>query len=108
MKNYNLHKQSHPHHYSTIADKWESFEHTYYKTHPKKCAACNERLHIDLHHIIPRHINPSLIFTESNLTPLCRCDHFRIGHHKNWDTYNPNVTTDSKTFNKLLQKETLK
>jgi len=102
MKNYLSHQKKHPEHYSDIADKWEDFEHKYYKTHAKICHACNETIHVDLHHIQPRHISPSLIFTISNLIPLCRCCHFRIGHLLNWDNYNSTIIKDASTLHTQL------
>ena len=103
MKNYISHQKKHQEHYANISDEWEDFERRYYKTHTKVCNACNETIHVDLHHIQPRHISPLLIFIESNLIPLCRCCHFRIGHLLNWDNYNTTVVPDSKTLNKQLK-----
>lgn len=96
MKDYIQHQKKHSEQYEKIADKWEEFRHKYYKSYPEICKACGEKIHIDLHHIIPRHINPSLIFTTSNLIPLCRSCHFHIGHLLHWDYYNPSVVSDSK------------
>ena len=96
MKDYTKHQRAHKAHYADIADKWEEFERKYYESYPKICKACGEKIHIDLHHIIPRHINPKLIFTTSNLIPLDRACHFHIGHLLNWSYYNPSVVSDSK------------
>ena len=103
MKNYTQHQKNHPSHYSKIADEWESYERRYYRTHTKVCASCNQKIHIDLHHIQPRHISPALIFIESNLIPLCRACHFHIGHLLNWDYFNRHIISDTKLLNTQLQ-----
>ena len=103
--NYTLHKKKHKNVYYKIKEEWERFEKEYWKKHPneKFCHACGETKRVELHHIIPRHIDPSKIFDESNLIPLCRCCHFRIGHLRNWDNYNPNVVEDSELIFRLIK-----
>ena len=48
----------------------------------------------DVHHIIPRHVAPSLVLNPSNLITLCRkygC-HLRCGHFGNYRKYwNPDI-----------------
>jgi 5-methylcytosine-specific restriction endonuclease McrA len=48
----------------------------------------------DVHHIVPRHVDPSRILDPSNLITLCRkygC-HLRCGHFGNYSSYwNPNI-----------------
>ncbi len=107
MKYYKSHKKKHKHVYKDIKDKWEQFEKQYWLKHPneKYCHACGTTRKIELHHIIPRHIDPSKIFDENNLIPLCRCCHFRIGHLRDWDSYNPNVIEDTKIIYSLINKK---
>lgn len=90
VKSYSRHKSKNKHVYDDIKEEWERFEREYWEKHPDKkyCHACGERCRVELHHIIPRHIDPSKIFDEDNLIPLCRSCHFRIGHLCNWDLYN--------------------
>ena len=103
-KYYKVHQKKHPEHYEKIKEKWEEFEHEYWRKHPelKFCHACGEKHRVELHHIIPRHIDPSRIFDESNLIPLCRACHFRIGHLLNWDNYNPYVVEDARNIYRLI------
>lgn len=61
------------------------------------CAACGyipERGCNDSHHIIPRHINPALIYDQNNLITLCTkysC-HLRFGHFGDYRRYwNPDI-----------------
>jgi len=106
VKSYKLHQKKHPEHYEAIKEQWEEFERKYWERHPdeKYCHACGERRHVELHHIIPRHIAPDKIFDESNLIPLCRACHFRLGHLCDWDSYNPHVVEDARAFFSLIQK----
>jgi len=85
-------------HYIDIKEEWREFEEKYWKKYPERkyCHACGEKKRVELHHIIPRHVDPSKIFDEDNLIPLCRCCHFRIGHLCNWEDYNPNVKEDAE------------
>lgn len=69
--------------------EWSDFEKKYWKEHPeeKYCHMCGETKNVELHHIIPRHVDPSKILDENNLIPLCRECHFRFGHFCNFEKY---------------------
>ena len=103
---YKVHKRKHREQYDKIKSKWEEFERQYWKKHPdqKYCHVCGETKKIELHHIIPRHIDPSKIFDESNLIPLCKHDHLVFGHLGNYEWWNPHVVEDAKLIYNLLQK----
>ena len=103
-KHYAVHKRRHPEVYDKIKERWEEFEREYWKKHPneKYCHICGERRNVELHHIVPRHVDPSRIFDESNLIPLCRCCHFRFGHLCNWDLWNPFIVDDAKDLREFL------
>ena len=104
-KYYKVHQRKHSEHYDKIKEKWEEFERQYWKKHPeeKYCHICGEKKHIELHHIIPRHIDSSKIFDESNLIPLCRACHFRFGHLGNFEDWNPHIREDAEMMFKLVQ-----
>lgn len=63
------------------------------------CAACGESKNLQVHHIVPFHINPKLELVEKNLITLCmnknEC-HLEIGHGDSWRCYNPSVIEDAK------------
>ena len=74
---------------------WKSYKRTYIQRHhPIICAVCGTFRLIDLHHIIPRSVDSSLEFVDSNIVPLCRLHHFIFGHRSNWSQTNPNVLQD--------------
>lgn len=104
LRSYFHHRKKNKKHYDDIKEKWEEFERQYWKKHPheKYCHVCGETHKVELHHIIPRHVDPSKIFDENNLIPLCRCCHFRFGHLCDWDNYNPNIVKDAKTIFNMM------
>jgi len=60
------------------------------------CAMCGMRSRffgstVQVHHLIPVHVDPSQACAQSNLLTLCRAHHFRIGHLGNYKDYNTNV-----------------
>lgn len=86
---------------------WPSVEHAFKKKHPT-CAACGQKgrllwRQLDVHHIIPFHIEPRLELDTTNLITLCRGlgrnhkdqHHFTIGHLGNWSYANPYVRHDA-------------
>lgn len=58
------------------------------------CRCCGSKENLNVHHIKPFHIDPSLECDPYNLCTLCRDHHFHIGHHDNWKNSNPNVCKD--------------
>ena len=100
-----VHERKHKEVYENIKDKWEEFERNYWKKHPNEryCHICGETHNIELHHIIPRHIDPSKIFDEDNLIPLCRACHLRFGHLGNFEKYyDPDIKEFAKkTLNRI-------
>lgn len=63
------------------------------------CRGCNRRDNLNVHHIVPFHINRGLELDPSNLITLCEnktlnC-HLWIGHLGNFVSYNVNVANDA-------------
>jgi 5-methylcytosine-specific restriction endonuclease McrA len=60
------------------------------------CAGCGKRLNLEVHHIIPVHVDPNKQLEPENLITLCRptC-HPLLGHLGNWSNYNPHVREDA-------------
>lgn len=62
------------------------------------CQACGGVDHLEVHHIIPVHIDPALELVESNLITLCMQSghscHFIFGHLFSWKRYNKDVRLD--------------
>lgn len=71
------------------------------------CAACGTHKHLQVHHMKPFHLEPSLELDKNNLIVLCmdteEC-HLSIGHGDSFQFYNPHVVEDVKKF-RLATKE---
>lgn len=63
-----------------------------------RCAVCDGRLLLEVHHIQPFHLWPELELVEGNLITLCdhptRQCHLRWGHLGYWLAYNPLIRSD--------------
>lgn len=63
------------------------------------CAACRNTKNLNVHHIVPFHLDPTKELEESNLITLCmsidhHC-HLHIGHGDSFRAYNPHVKSDA-------------
>jgi len=65
------------------------------------CEACGGVDKLQVHHVIPVHLDPSSELDYNNLITLCmginEC-HLRIGHDGSWLRHNPFVHTDCLEF----------
>lgn len=83
---------------AVVAVGWSTARDSYLSAHPF-CEVCGHipakgTIANDVHHIVPRHIDPSRILDPTNFITLCRkygC-HIRCGHFGNYSSYwNPNI-----------------
>ena len=78
--------------------KWRSVRAEHIKNNPY-CAACGRKDGLEVHHIVPYHINPDLELEPSNLITLCgKYCHFIFGHFMDWKSWNENVVRDSTLY----------
>ena len=84
------------------SSQWETVRKNHLKSSPA-CAACGCDQHLQVHHIVPFHLDRSLELDPNNLITLCegkgehQC-HLNIGHLGNFKNYNPRVVEDSVKF----------
>lgn len=80
--------------------QWSDVRDNFLLKHPK-CEACGGTDQLQVHHIIPFHVNKNLELDENNLITLCmgknEC-HLEIGHGDSWKCYNPKVKDDALKF----------
>jgi 5-methylcytosine-specific restriction endonuclease McrA len=64
------------------------------------CNVCGTKEDLNVHHIIPFHVDKSKELEPTNLITLCNHNgcHFTFGHLFNWSSSNPNVIVDAATF----------
>ncbi len=72
---------------------WPRVERHHLKLFPW-CAWCGTRSMLQVHHVIPFHVDRTLELEESNLLTLCMSDlkcHLKEGHDGNWHRWNPDI-----------------
>jgi len=76
---------------------WPALEKSYLRAHPT-CAACGAWILLNVHHVIPVHVDPKKELDLDNLITLCagpKLCHFIHGHRRNWKSWNPDVRADA-------------
>ena len=63
------------------------------------CAACGRKDGLEVHHIVPYHVDPSRELDPTNLITLCgKYCHFVFGHFMDWKSWNENVARDCTLY----------
>lgn len=85
------------------SSKWPAVRAEHIERHPV-CEACGSAANLNVHHIIPFHVNSYLELDPTNLITLCRNCHFTLGHDPdgpkgpkkpNWKEFNSHVRQDA-------------
>lgn len=81
------------------SSQWRKVRDAFIQKNPR-CEVCGTKDELNVHHIVPFHIDNSLELEESNLITLCNKNgcHFAFGHLYNWKSYNKNVISDVKNY----------
>lgn len=77
--------------------KWESVRKRFLFEHPS-CAACGATALLNVHHVRPFHIFPTLELDTGNLITLCEgpmACHFALGHLGDWRSFCLDVAKDA-------------
>ena len=63
------------------------------------CAACGREKNLEVHHVVPFHMNRDKELDPSNLLTLCgdTC-HLAFGHLFDWSSHNPSVREDASAW----------
>lgn len=85
--------------------KWRDVRDRFLIDNGSICAVCGKIKNLNVHHIIPVHVDKSLELETSNLITLCEnrtlnC-HLWVGHIGNYSSYNIDVVSDAA---KILEK----
>lgn len=89
--------------------RWNSVRKNFLAKNPI-CAVCEGTEKIEVHHIVPFHLNPDLELEESNLITLCESKsygiicHLLVGHLGNYKNVNPSAKEDALFWNERLTK----
>lgn len=86
--------------------KWDEVRDAFVEKH-KHCAACGSKDKLQVHHIVPFHVDPSKELDTTNLIVLCeqatKC-HLKVGHLGSWRKFNVNVIKDAAKLLKSAKK----
>ena len=78
--------------------KWRKVRAEHIEKNPT-CAACGRKDGLEVHHIVPYHIDPDKELDPDNLITLCgKYCHFIFGHLMDWKSWNENVVRDSTLY----------
>ena len=91
--------------YAVRSPKWGSVRKEHLKDNPV-CAACGRSKKLEVHHIVPVHMDPNRELDPSNLVTLCDdpC-HIVFGHLMNYKSWNKDVIEDCSVYlNKVKNK----
>ena len=85
------------------SSSWRKVRAEHIKQNPT-CAACGRKEGLEVHHVIPYHIDNTKELDPDNLITLCgKYCHFVFGHLMYWKSWNENVREDAA---KYLEKKT--
>lgn len=87
---------------SKRSPKWGTVRAEFIKKQHSECYACGSKKDLEVHHIVPFHVDPKLELDPTNLVTLCesmifnpRNCHLFIGHNGNYKKTNPHVIEDA-------------
>lgn len=93
---------------SKRSSHWASVRKAHLEKNPV-CAVCGGREHLEVHHKLPFHLDPSLELDPNNLITLCEAKkdgvncHLFVGHLGNFKSYNKDVEADARNWNSKLK-----
>lgn len=76
--------------------QWPRVRAEWLETHDS-CAVCGTNKELQVHHVHPYHLQPTMELDAHNLITLCehnRC-HLAFGHLYDWRSWNPDVVRDA-------------
>jgi len=87
------------------SSSWKKVRDEFLKNNTQ-CAACGRKTRLEVHHIIPYHVDNTKELDPSNLITLCDdyC-HFIFGHLGDWKSWNTDVVNDcNEYYNKRINR----
>jgi 5-methylcytosine-specific restriction protein A len=81
--------------------RWKTVRAEHLKDNPA-CAVCGSKKLLNVHHIVPFHIDPDKELDRTNLITLCESPsmnhHLMLGHLGNWSSWNVDVVADAAAW----------
>lgn len=90
------------------SSQWRKVRNLYIKDN-NYCAACGKTKMLQVHHIVPYHLNPDLELDFSNLITLgVKCSsgnhHYLFGHLEDWMNFNEKVEEHCNEMFRLINR----
>jgi 5-methylcytosine-specific restriction protein A len=94
--------------FATRSPKWKTVRKNFLAKN-NHCFACGRNKKLEVHHIVPVHVDPSKELEEDNLMVLCDdpC-HLVFGHLLDYKSWNENVINDCSNYLEKIQNKPLK
>lgn len=89
--------------FAVRSPKWSTVRKQHLEKQPY-CQACGKRVKLEVHHIVPVHLDPEKELDPDNLITLCDsyC-HLTFGHLMDYKSWNRDVIKDSNAFYQKVQ-----
>lgn len=82
---------------------WTKIRKEHLKNNPN-CAACGRNKKLEVHHIVPVHLDPSKELDLENLITLCDSPcHFVFGHLMDYQSWNKEIISDCENYLKKIK-----
>ncbi len=86
--------------------RWPSLRKAHLEKEPR-CRACGTRRHLNVHHVMPVHRDPTLELVPDNLVTLCESPgkncHLFFGHLGSWMSWNGSVRSDADAYRARIE-----
>ena len=89
--------------YAYRSPKWRTVREAHL-SHQPNCQVCNRDKDLEVHHIVPVHIDSTKELDPNNFITLCSKCHLIFGHLYDYKSWNDNVIKDAESFNKKINK----
>ncbi len=84
--------------------KWKDVRKKHLETQ-NSCQACGREDNLEVHHIVPVHVDENKELDPTNLITLCgKTCHLMFGHLMDYKSWNPNVEEDSNLYLSKIKK----
>lgn len=84
------------------SDEWPAARKWHLRAEPD-CQVCRTRRDVEVHHVVPVHLDKALELSPTNLLTLCRPHHLLFGHLGAWASWNADVRRDVEEWREKIE-----
>lgn len=82
--------------------RWPAVRAEHILRHPQ-CVICGDKDGLEVHHVVPVHVDSSKELVPANLRTVCRSCHSLVGHGAGrWQSWNPCFDDDAKYISAMI------